>query len=395
MLHKWPGNGGEMIMSTCCTLSFEQGGMNKKLADFFKGLLEKDIVQALLVPVSTTTDDAKETGVVRQTLISDPDKLDKIDPFAPIVPVNTAKLVSSMTARPSARKVGVVLRSCEMRALVELVKLKQADLSNVLLIGMDCYGRYENSDFTRLRIGGMTTESFLEGARQGTTQSGDVDVAEACTICEFPSPDNVDLRLCLIGSGAQEVCVEGITEKGFEALQALELATSELPSKRASALESLVKERSEKRDQVLGAYRETVNSIPALSEYLAPCINCYNCRVACPVCYCKECVFVTDTFRHTGDQFMDRAKALGELSMPTDTVFYHMTRIAHIGTSCVGCGQCSSACPNGIDLMPIFRSASEKIQERFDYQAGRSLEESLPLSVFYDNEFTDVTGQIK
>jgi formate dehydrogenase subunit beta len=363
--------------------------MNKELAIFFKGLLEKDIVQALLVPMST------DTGTVRQTLVSSPGLLENIDIFAPVVPVNGAKLVSSITSRPSQKKMGVVLRSCEMRALVELVKLKQADLSNVLLIGIDCYGRFENNDFSRLRSEGQTTESFLEGARQGTTQCGDTDIAGACAICEFPSPDNVDIKLCLIGAGAGEVYIQGVTDKGTQALETLGLPTSELPSKREADLEALIKERTEKRDQVLGEYRETVNSIPALTDYLSSCVNCYNCRVACPVCYCKECVFVTDTFRYTEDQFMDRTLAQGELTMPPDTVFYHMTRISHVGTSCVGCGQCTSACPNGIDLMPIFRSAGEKIQERFGYQAGRDLEEPLPLSVFFDDEFTDVTGQVK
>jgi formate dehydrogenase subunit beta len=389
MLHKWPGNGGETIMSTCCTLSFGKDTMNNELAGFFKGLLEKEIVHSLLVPVATGT------NMVRQTLVNDPARLKGVDPFAPVVPVNTAKLVSSITTRPSGRKLGVVLRSCEMRALVELVKLKQADLSNVLLMGMDCYGRYENKDFTKLCSEGMTTESFLEHARQGTTTTGDRDIAGACAICEFPAPENVDLNLCLVGAGNNEVCLQAVSDKGAEVLETLGLPTSDLPSKRASALEALVRERTEQRDQVLGNYRETVASIPALTNYLASCVNCYNCRVACPVCYCKECVFVTDTFRYTGDQFMDRAEALGDLPMPADTVFYHMTRISHIGTSCIGCGQCTSACPNGIDLMPIFRSAGEKIQERFDYQAGRSLEEPLPLSVFFDNEFTDVTGQVK
>ncbi|MGX9365720.1 4Fe-4S dicluster domain-containing protein [Desulfoplanes sp. PS50] len=389
MPHKWPGNGGETIMSTCCTLSFGKDTMNKELAGFFKGLLEKEIVHSLLVPVTTGS------GMVRQTLVNDPAKLENVDPFAPVVPVNTAKLVSSITTRPSERKLGVVLRSCEMRALVELVKLKQADLSKVLLVGMDCYGRYENKDFTKLCSGGMTTESFLEHARQGTTATGDTDIAGACAICEFPATDNVDLNLCLMGTGANEICVQAVSDKGTTALETLGLPTSELPSKRASVLEALVRERTEKRNQVLGNYRETIASIPALTDYLASCVNCYNCRVACPVCYCKECVFVTDTFRYTGDQFMDRSEALGDLPMPADTVFYHMTRISHIGTSCIGCGQCTSACPNGIDLMPIFRSAGEKIQKRFDYQAGRSLDEPLPLSVFFDNEFTDVTGQVK
>ncbi|MFA7165622.1 MAG: formate dehydrogenase [Desulfoplanes sp.] len=376
-------------MSTCCKLSFEQGGMNKELANFFKGLLEKDIVHALLVPVSTST------GMVRQTLVRSQDKLDTIDPFAPVVPVNGAKLVSSITAHPSGKKLGVLLRSCEMRALVELVKLKQADLSNVLLIGMDCYGRFENQNFTKVRGEGQTSEAFLASARQGTTAAGETDVAGACAICEFPSTDNVDLHLSLMGAEPGEMYIQGISDKGDQVLKILGLQTAKIPAKRTTVLEALIKERTKNRDQVLGAYRETTGSIPALSDYLSSCVNCYNCRVACPVCYCKECVFLTDTFRYTGDQFMDRSLFTGALTMPADTLFYHLTRISHIGTSCVGCGQCTSACPNGIDLMPIFRSAAEKIQERFDYQAGRSLEEPQPLSVFFDNEFTDVTGQVK
>jgi formate dehydrogenase subunit beta len=282
-----------------------------------------------------------------------------------------------------------------MRALVELVKLKQADLKNVLLIGIDCFGRYENTDFAKLHAQGLTTESFLNAARQGTTKSGDTDIAGACAICEFPTADNVDLRICIIGAGDKDLYIEGVTEKGDEVMKTLGRSSSQLPTQRESMLETLITQRPQQRDQVLGEYREKVDSIPALTDYLAPCVNCYNCRVACPVCYCKECVFVTETFRHTGDQYMDRVLAKGELPMPVDTVFYHMTRISHVGTSCVGCGQCTSACPNGIDLMPIFRSAAETIQKRFDYQAGRSPEEPLPLSVFFDNEFTEVTGQSK
>jgi formate dehydrogenase subunit beta len=78
-----------------------------------------------------------------------------------------------------------------------------------------------------------------------------------------------------------------------------------------------------------------------------------------------------------------------------DTVFYHLTRLTHISTLCVGCGQCTSACPNEIKLMPLFRSVAEKTQTRFEYHAGRSLEEQQPLAVFHDDELTEVTGQVK
>ena len=136
-------------------------------------------------------------------------------------------------------------------------------------------------------------------------------------------------------------------------------------------------------------------SFDALEDRLAACINCYNCRVACPVCYCKECVFVTDTFRHNADQYMGWADTFGTLKMPTDTMFYHLTRMSHMSLFCVGCGQCTSACPNSIDLMPAFRTSAQKTQDRFEYQAGRSHDEKQPLTVFENDELVEVTGQVK
>ena len=153
--------------------------------------------------------------------------------------------------------------------------------------------------------------------------------------------------------------------------------------------------RKDACDAALAQYRESTPSIDALEDRVANCINCYNCRVACPVCYCKECVFVTDTFRHNGDQYMGWADTFGTLKMPTDTIFYHLTRMSHMSLFCVGCGQCTSACPNSIDLMPMFRAAAQKTQGRFDYQAGRSHDEKQPLTVFENDELVEVTGQVK
>jgi len=157
----------------------------------------------------------------------------------------------------------------------------------------------------------------------------------------------------------------------------------------------IAKARTEARDALFESYRSENGSFDALDDKLAACINCYNCRVACPVCYCKECVFVTDTFRHKGEQFIGWANNKGTLKMPTDTSFYHLTRITHIAAFCVGCGQCTSACPNDIDVMPIFRTSAQKIQERFEYLAGRSVDEPQPLSVFDSDELMEVTGQVK
>lgn len=376
-------------MANFTKLSFKKGELNQKLADLFKGMMEKGVVDALLAPMIQP-----KRGVML-TLVTDPSHVGAIDPFAPVVPVNGARIASSITAKPSGRKTAMVLRSCEIRALVELCKLKQANLDDVLLIGMDCLGRYENLDFVKLRAEGQSSEAFLEKALAGNTESGGCDVSGACKICEFPVPDNVDLRLCVIGTGAEALYLESLTPKGDKALDAAGLGTGETPAGREAAVQQLVKKRKEACDAAFSQYRESTHTIDALEDRVANCINCYNCRVACPVCYCKECVFVTDTFRHNGDQYMGWADTFGTLKMPTDTIFYHLTRMSHMSLFCVGCGQCTSACPNSIDLMPMFRAAAQKTQSRFDYQAGRSHDEKQPLTVFENDELVEVTGQVK
>ena len=82
----------------------------------------------------------------------------------------------------------------------------------------------------------------------------------------------------------------------------------------------------------------------------------------------------------------------GAVKMPTDTTFYHLTRLAHMSTACVGCGQCSNACPNDIPVMELFRTVAEKSQAACDYAAGRQLDERPPLSIFREDEFPEVVG---
>ncbi len=376
-------------MAKFAKLSFKKDELNKELSGFFKGILENGAVDAVLVPM------AQNKKGVRLTLITSSANAEQVDPFAPIAAVSGARIASSLTSRPSGRKVAMVLRPCEIRAVVELVKLKQVNLDDVLLIGMDCLGRYENTDFAKFQEQGGTSESFLENAMADKTSVADFDIIGACKICEYPTADNVDMRLCAIGAGSDGVFIEAVTAKGEEALEKSGLKSGAGPAGRDEAVKKLVASRTAARDKKLAEFRAETNSFEALADKLSACVNCYNCRVACPVCYCKECVFITDTFRHTGEQFITWADQSGMLKMPSDTMFYHLTRMTHMSLFCVGCGQCTSACPNGIDLMPMFRSCADKTQARFNYQAGRSVDEEQPMAGFKSDELVEVTGQVK
>jgi formate dehydrogenase subunit beta len=355
------------------------GTINQPIQRLLAAMLDKEIVTGVMVPARQAFQQA-----VMQTLFTDGGHLESIDPFAPVVPTNSAKVVCSLTHRPTGRRVAAVMRSCEIRAFLELVKLHQGSTNRDYLAMAETD---EDLALTFLRL----------TANGGGQQSpGGAEIASACKACTHPVADNVDLRLCVIGADpAQEIYVQSVSDRGQEIFEALGLEATPAPENRDAEVEALIKRRAEFREVHLAAFTEQCQDIEGLARVVAPCINCYNCRVACPVCYCRECVFGTDTMRHDGEQYLKWSQKRGRIRLPADTLFYHLTRMVHMSTLCVGCGQCTSACPNDVPVWEILSTVADRTQARFDYMPGRSLEEEQPLAVFFAEEFDEVTGQVK
>jgi formate dehydrogenase subunit beta len=361
------------------------------LRDFLERILTQAPIKAILVPRRLPM-----KNMVMPGLITDPQYLDQIDPLSPAFPMNSAKLVSRLSRKSIGGKVAVVLRPCEIRAFVELVKLKQGRRDEVLIIGLDCLGAFKNTDYFRYarKSGEPAALEFTQKAIRGETDFGDgVQIAAACRACDQPVPDGADLVVGLLGVDIdQTLLIEARSPEGEDIFSRLELTGMKVPEGRPRAIEALVAERTAARDDMYSQTRTAVADVEKLTAYLGDCVNCYNCRVACPVCYCKECVFVTDVFNHDPAQYLAWADRKGAIKMPTDTVFYHLTRLAHMSTACVGCGQCSNACPNDIPVMELFRTVAHRTQAAFGYLAGRDIEEKPPLSEFREKEFEEVVG---
>ncbi|MCU0586519.1 MAG: Coenzyme F420 hydrogenase/dehydrogenase, beta subunit C-terminal domain [Syntrophobacteraceae bacterium] len=361
------------------------------LQGFLRQLLEQAGISGVMVAERLPVN-----GAVMPALVTDPQRLEGADPLAPVFPINASKVLSRLTRKPVGEKVAAVMRPCEIRAFVELVKLKQGSLEDVTLIGVDCHGAYGNIDYRR--FAGLSapepTLRFLENLASGRgTALDDFDISPACKACEHPVAERADLAVGLLGIDVNSaILVQANTERGEEVLDLLGLPPFDETPGRREAVADLIARRTAYRDAMFERTSAATADLERLMSYLGNCVNCYNCRVACPVCYCKECVFVTDVFDHEPSQYMRWARQKGMVKLPTDTVFFHITRLAHMSTACIGCGQCSNACPNEVPVMELFRTIAHGTQKAFDYEAGRSVDDEPPLSTFREKEFSEVTG---
>ena len=369
--------------------------VKEAINSFLESLLEKNLVSALLVPREVPSKDN-----VVQSLMTNSNGLKEVNVISPVLPVSSARIISEMTRLSSYKNpVGVVLRSCEIRALIELVKLKQASLDNLLIIGVDCLGTYSVSDYQNLcKQGNSPSDELLRKFKEG---GEDTKLRKACQVCEYPIPSNADLVIGLIGVDFEKnILLKSGTEKGEKILEnfsflPVRACTQTGPefnqSKREESVSKYLSKKIEKRDALFSEMKEeTSGGWENLLSVFSTCINCHNCMRVCPLCYCRECFFESPTFEFDSEKYLLWAKRKGSIKMPRDTILFHLGRMSHMATSCVGCGLCEQACPSNIPLLKIFKMVSYKVQQIFKYVPGRDLEEPLPLTIFKEDELRSV-----
>lgn len=359
--------------------------VKEAINSFLESLLEKNLVSALLVPREVPSKDN-----VVQSLMTNSNGLKEVNVISPVLPVSSARIISEMTRLSSYKNpVGVVLRSCEIRALIELVKLKQASLDNLLIIGVDCLGTYSVSDYQNLcKQGNSPSDELLRKFKEG---GEDTKLRKACQVCEYPIPSNADLVIGLIGVDFEKnILLKSCTEKGEKILEKFSFPEFN-QSKREESISKYISKKIEKRDTLFSEMKEETSSgWENLLSVFSTCINCHNCMRVCPLCYCRECFFESPTFEFDSEKYLMWAKRKGSIKMPRDTTLFHLGRMSHMATSCVGCGLCEQACPSNIPLLKIFKTVSYKVQQIFKYVPGRDLEEPLPLTTFKEDELRSV-----
>ncbi len=125
-------------MAKKAAVKVKEGKTEEAIMGFLRSLLEKEVVEAIVIPKALPSRD----GFV-QTLIRDSEKLNGVCVLSPTMPVQSARVISNLSVKNLGKKVAAVLKACEIRAAVELEKFLQVKLDNVCLIGIDCPGTFE------------------------------------------------------------------------------------------------------------------------------------------------------------------------------------------------------------------------------------------------------------
>jgi ferredoxin len=244
----------------------------------------------------------------------------------------------------SGKRMGIVAKGCDTRAIVELVKEKQIRRDDIVIIGVPCRGMVdprrlrENCRGARAVEDGADTLVITAGPDRVTVAREDV-LHRSCKVCTRRNPVVWDV---MIGEEVQERPGDGFDDvREFAALS---------PDDRWA--------------HVAGE--------------MSRCIRCYACRSACPLCYCTRC-FVDDT----QPQWVGRGTDTG------DTLSFHLMRVLHLAGRCVECGACERACPMDVDLGTLNRKASADVARLFGYTSGVDVSEPSLLATFSPDDPQD------
>jgi len=358
-----------------------EGGVEKGIIDFARQALKQGGFDAVLIPSRVPTGDSFAYFLIRHEA-----SLEGASPLPPIMPVQGARVISSITRRGKGKnRIAAVMRPCEARAVIELTKLAQVDLEDITIITTDCPGVIPLSNYFE---GAAKGDKLFEDASRNWNSG---PMRPVCRICDkFSASGGQDIHIGTLGTKSGSILLIPNSSKGEDILNRLGISPEEDISGWEARVNELIDQRKKERKQNNDALRADIEGIDRLVEAFSTCINCHNCMRVCPICYCRQCHFDSDKMKFSFEDYLTRAEARGGLRIPTDTLLFHIGRMLHMSLSCVSCGMCEDACPMAIPVAQIFTLVGDRNQGAFDYVPGRSVDEPLPLTTFEEHEFQEI-----
>ncbi len=300
----------------------------EKIREIAKRLLQECKVDAVLGFRSGTIPMMNEPCFVRK-----PEEVDRL-----IWDSNCGiNLCNYLTDRKE--RIGVLAKGCDSRNIVTHIVENKVDRDQLYVIGVPCQGMIdkkritamfedeveaveEKGDTLQITAGGKTSELKKEEVLQ-----------QNCSVCIHRNPVIHD-----------------------------EMVADPVPEQEDVDRYADVREIEAMSAEDRWAF---------FDKLLEPCIRCYACRNACPLCYCPTC-FVDES----------RPQWVGKSQDPDDVRTFHFLRAYHCAGRCTDCGACERACPVGINMRVFTKKLEKDCKELFDWEAGMDPKSRPPLDVY-------------
>jgi len=281
-------------------------------------------------------------GSSEPDLIDSVEQLDQVNPFRPLMTKNTAKYIPRVIEEHPEKNLGVVLRPCEMRALVQKSQREPMPDEHLLTICVDCLGTYPLEDYqwradrkgSRERL---AWES-LHFARQGGIAA--YRFRSACQACRTPVSSGADINIGVIGLPVRQKIMIEISESISPPIIPGEINQDQALMKQRDYIISKLLQRGSHTRQRLAENLDSIlpRDVNDLVKQFEACGECRECFDSCPIC-------------------------AADYPSKDESGLYSREQVKEWMISCAGCGICEQACPSHLPLVTIFNQIRDQLIE--------------------------------
>ncbi|MHA1718029.1 MAG: Coenzyme F420 hydrogenase/dehydrogenase, beta subunit C-terminal domain, partial [Promethearchaeota archaeon] len=317
--------------------------------DLLRHLLKTNVVSEVLSGKTKRNRYSLSTEI-----LSNPTNFDDF-PLSQFIVYNCSRTDSAANALLHSKKsltvpIAVFARACDIRALVELDKIKQVKWENLFIISKHDMGflsekilkkffKSHEIDDSQIVHERLTPTKYIITMKDGTRQKFLLDdklkIPDNCSRCIEKSHPLADFLLgtYALPEDSQDYVITPQSDRAHALIDALgwtgKAISDELNAAYEAEADKIVETAQKKREKEIGEFLANENRF----DLFTTCTACGNCVRSCPVCFCVECSLLAGV----------KAKTIDKMTFLT-------SRFSHISDTCVECGRCALNCPMNIPL---------------------------------------------